>query len=65
MPVSKKSRTLPPPSDRILRSARTESKRLVYSGKDNFEPITTSVIINIGPQIMKGSSPPNVDSILE
>jgi hypothetical protein len=65
MPVSKKSRTLPPSSDRILRSARVESKRLICSGKDNFEPITTSVIINIGPQIMEGSSPPNANSILE
>jgi hypothetical protein len=65
MLVSKKSRSLLPPSDRILRSARAESKRLICSGEENFEPITTSVIINIGPQNMEGSSPLNADSILE
>jgi hypothetical protein len=65
MLVSKKSRLLPPPSDRILRSARAESKRLIGSGEESFEPITTSVIINIAPQIMEGSPPLNADSILE
>jgi hypothetical protein len=65
MLVSKKSKSLPPPSDRILRSARAESKRLICSGEENFEPITTSVIINIGLQSMEGSSPLNADSILE
>jgi hypothetical protein len=65
MLVSKKSRSLPPPSDRILRSARAESKRLICSGEENFESITTSVIINIGPQSMEGSSLLNTDSILE
>jgi hypothetical protein len=63
MLVSKKSRSLPPPSDRVLRSARAESKRLICSGEESFEPITTSVIINIAPQIMEG--PLNADSILE
>jgi hypothetical protein len=65
MLVSKKSRSLPPPSDRILRSARAESKRLICSGEESFEPITTLVIINIAPQIMEGSPPLNADSILE
>jgi hypothetical protein len=65
MPVSKKSRILTPPSDRILKSTQVGIKRLLCSRKDNFEPITTSVIINIGPQIMEGSSPSNPDSILE
>jgi hypothetical protein len=48
-----------------LRSARAESKRLRGSGEESFEPITTSVIINIAPQIMEGSPPLNTDSILE
>jgi hypothetical protein len=65
MLVIKKSRSLPPPSDRILKSARAENKRLICSGEENFEPITTLVIINIGLQGMEGSSPLNADSILE
>jgi hypothetical protein len=65
MLVSKKSRSLPPPSDRVLKSARAESKRLICSREESFEPITTSVIINIAPQIMEGSPPLNADSILE
>jgi hypothetical protein len=63
MLVSKKSRLLPPPSDRILRSAQAESKRLIGSGEESFEPITTSLIINIASQIMEGSPPLNADSI--
>jgi hypothetical protein len=65
MLVSKKSRTLSPPSDRTLRSDQVGIKRLLCSRKYNFEPITTSVIINIGPQIIEGSSLPNPNSILE
>ena len=63
MPVGKKSRPLPLPSDKVLRSALAE--RLICSGEDNFEPITTSVIINIDSQVMEGSSPLDVDTFLD
>jgi hypothetical protein len=65
MLVSKKSKIFPPPSDRVLGSAQIIINRLVCSRENNSEPIATSGFINIGPQIMEGSSPPNPDSILE